>query len=48
MSCRILKAAMLVLSLLLAGGATAQSYRSEYRLSTVLGPSFPWGQAGER
>ncbi len=23
-------------------------YRAEYRLSTVLGTAFPWGQAGER
>ncbi|MDK9726154.1 MAG: DctP family TRAP transporter solute-binding subunit [Sterolibacteriaceae bacterium MAG5] len=36
-------------SLLVAGGtAAAQSYRAEYRLSTVLGPAFAWGQAGER
>ncbi len=35
--------------LLVAGGsAMAQTYRSEYRLSTVLGTAFPWGQAGER
>ena len=26
----------------------AADYKAEYRLSTVLGPSFPWGQAGER
>jgi tripartite ATP-independent transporter DctP family solute receptor len=31
-----------------AGGALAQNYRAEYRLSTVLGTAFPWGQAGER
>ena len=35
--------------MLVAGGsALAQSYRAEYRLSTVLGTAFPWGQAGER
>jgi tripartite ATP-independent transporter DctP family solute receptor len=34
--------------LLAAGPAWAQSYRAEYRLSTVLGTAFPWGQAGER
>lgn len=28
--------------------AMAQNYRAEYRLSTVLGTAFPWGQAGER
>ena len=28
--------------------ALAQNYRAEYRLSTVLGTAFPWGQAGER
>lgn len=28
--------------------AQAQTYRAEYRLSTTLGPAFPWGQAGER
>lgn len=35
---------------LLAAGlpAMAQNYRAEYRLSTVLGTAFPWGQAGER
>jgi tripartite ATP-independent transporter DctP family solute receptor len=33
---------------LLAGPAVADGYRAEYRLSTVLGTAFPWGQAGER
>ena len=33
---------------LLAPAAQAQTYRAEYRLSTTLGPAFPWGQAGER
>jgi len=28
--------------------ASAQTYRSEYRLSCVLGTGFPWGQAAER
>ena len=26
----------------------AQTYRPEYKLSTVVGTAFPWGQAGER
>lgn len=30
------------------GAALAQTYKAEYRLSTVLGTAFPWGQAGER
>src|SRR5574343_499529 len=34
--------------MLVAGVAQAESYRAEYRLSTVLGTAFPWGQAGER
>jgi tripartite ATP-independent transporter DctP family solute receptor len=29
-------------------GAAAQSYKAEYRLSTVVPPPFPWGIAGER
>ncbi len=28
--------------------AVAAEYKSEYKLSTVLGPAFPWGKAGER
>lgn len=31
-----------------SGAVQAQTYRAEYRLSTVLGTAFPWGQAGER
>lgn len=48
MFCRLLGAVTLAVCLLAGGGASAQSYRPEYRLSTVLGPAFPWGQAGER
>ena len=33
---------------LFSGAVQAQTYRAEYRLSTVLGTAFPWGQAGER
>lgn len=34
--------------LALAGTAHAQAYKSEYKLSTVVGKPFPWGIAGER
>ncbi len=38
-----------ILSFALSTSVFAQNnYRAEYRLSTVLGTSFPWGQAGER
>jgi tripartite ATP-independent transporter DctP family solute receptor len=30
-----------------AGPAAAQTYKSEYKLSTVVGPAFPWGKGGE-
>ena len=33
---------------LTAGMAAAQAYKSEYKLSTVVGKPFPWGIAGER
>ncbi len=33
---------------LAAGTAAADNYKTEYKLSTVLGTAFPWGQAGER
>ncbi len=32
----------------LPGAAPAADYKSEYKLSTVLGTAFPWGVAGER
>jgi TRAP-type C4-dicarboxylate transport system substrate-binding protein len=35
-------------ALALALPVMAQNYKAEYRLSTVLGTAFPWGQAGER
>lgn len=38
----------MALALLAPGPAGAADYKAEYRLSTVLGPSFPWGRAGER
>jgi len=38
-----------VAALFLAAPAHAQQkYQPEYRLSTVLGPAFPWGRGGER
>lgn len=43
--CVILLALCLVLSSLTV---CAAEYKSEYRLSTVLGPAFPWGRAAER
>ncbi len=38
-------AVCMVLSSFPAGAA---DYKTEYRLSTVLGPAFPWGRAAER
>lgn len=38
----------MVLALLAPGPVGAADYKVEYRLSTVLGPAFPWGRAGER
>jgi tripartite ATP-independent transporter DctP family solute receptor len=36
------------ISLFGASGAHAQAaYKSEYKLSTVVGPAFPWGKGGE-
>jgi tripartite ATP-independent transporter DctP family solute receptor len=40
--------ATLAAGMLIQGTALAQTYKSEYRLSTVLSTAFPWGQAGER
>ncbi|KAB2928193.1 MAG: DctP family TRAP transporter solute-binding subunit [Dechloromonas sp.] len=45
---RTFVATAVMTALLTATGAQAQTYRAEYRLSTTLGPAFPWGQAGER
>jgi tripartite ATP-independent transporter DctP family solute receptor len=41
-------AAFAACMLVQGGVAVAQTYKSEYRLSTVLNNAFPWGQAGER
>ena len=49
MTRRWLFAAAGALAVALAGGvAEAQTYKSEYKLSTVVGKPFPWGIAGER
>ena len=40
-------AASAALSLGLALPAQAQTYKSEYRMSLVVGPAFPWGKGGE-
>jgi tripartite ATP-independent transporter DctP family solute receptor len=40
-------AATAALSLGTALPAAAQAYKSEYRLSLVVGPAFPWGKGGE-
>ncbi len=41
-------AGLLMLGMALSLPLHAQSYRPEYKLSTVVGTAFPWGQAGER
>jgi len=44
----LLAAALCAVSLLAApGGAGAQNYKSEYKLSIVVGTQFPWGQGAE-
>ena len=43
-----LKCAMAAVALAAAATAGAQqAYRAEYRLSTVVGPAFPWGKGGQ-
>jgi len=45
----VFTAAILALALgSIAPGLQAADYKTEYRLSTVLGTAFPWGKAGER
>lgn len=45
---KYLGAAAVLAGSLLCGAVMAQTYRAEYRLSTVLNTAFTWGQAGER
>ncbi|HWI15784.1 MAG TPA: C4-dicarboxylate ABC transporter, partial [Burkholderiales bacterium] len=44
----ILKCALAAAAVALTPSAHSQTYRSEYKLSTVLPNSYPWGRAGER
>lgn len=45
---KLRKFAVSLAALLLALPALADNTKAEYKLSTVLGNAFPWGQAGER
>ena len=40
-------AASIAAAALAPAGAMAQTYKSEYKMSLVLGPAFPWGKGGE-
>ncbi|WP_427313092.1 DctP family TRAP transporter solute-binding subunit [Cupriavidus sp. H39] len=40
-------AAAIAASAFAPAGAMAQTYKSEYKMSLVLGPAFPWGKGGE-
>jgi TRAP-type transport system periplasmic protein len=44
----LIAAAMACAALLLPAAAHAQQYKAEYKLSTVLPATYPWGKAGER
>lgn len=39
--------AMAAAALAFASAAPAQTYKSEYKMSLVLGPAYPWGKGGE-
>lgn len=39
---------LLAAAIAIAPAAHSQNYRSEYKLSTVVPASYPWGKAGER
>lgn len=43
----LLKLALAAGALSVATLGSAQSYKSEYRMSLVLGPAFPWGKGGQ-
>ncbi|MDP3189862.1 DctP family TRAP transporter solute-binding subunit [Rhodoferax sp.] len=43
----LLKLALAAGALSVTTLASAQSYKSEYRMSLVLGPAFPWGKGGQ-
>jgi tripartite ATP-independent transporter DctP family solute receptor len=45
---RALLAGLAVAGLVAAAPVEAQTYKPEYKLSTVVGKPFPWGIAGER
>jgi tripartite ATP-independent transporter DctP family solute receptor len=45
---RMLLTGLAAVGLLTAGPVAAQTYKAEYKLSTVVGKPFPWGIAGER
>ena len=45
---RTLLAGLAAVGLLAAFPVAAQTYKSEYKLSTVVGKPFPWGIGGER
>ena len=44
----LLLGAALAAAIVAAPAVQAQNYKSEYKLSTVLPASYPWGRAGER
>jgi tripartite ATP-independent transporter DctP family solute receptor len=44
----ILKCALAAAAVALTPSAHSQNYRAEYKLSTVLPNSYPWGRAGDR
>lgn len=41
-------AAVAAFAVCAAGGAFAQDYKDEYKISTVVGKPFPWGEAAHR
>jgi TRAP-type transport system periplasmic protein len=44
----VLKCALAAAAVALTPSAHSQNYRAEYKLSTVLPNSYPWGRAGDR